>query len=143
MSARVSWGGIRSFRRQADDGRGYSGAVTVVSRAPRPLESTTQSAIVAALRRIGCDVMVHAAETRAGRRLGPAPGFPRGFCDLLILDAPPGAGVIFAEVKRAGENPRPEQLAMHTRLRRGGATVAVWHSAEQAVRDVMAMRAKR
>jgi hypothetical protein len=108
-----------------------------------PTESTVQASIVASLRSIGCDVMVHAAETRAGRRLGASPGMPQGFPDLLVLDGPPGgAGVLFVEIKRdAREKPRPEQLAMHARMRRGGATVLVWFSAEQAVRDVMRLRA--
>lgn len=49
----------------------------------------------------------------------------------------PGGRVLFVELKRPGETPRPSQTAFHAKLARRGVRVYVVDDADAFVRDVL------
>lgn len=68
-------------------------------------------------------------------------GSPDLVGSLEIADS--GPAVFFAiEVKRPGEEPRPNQLAVHARWRRLGRLVYVAHSVEEALAAISDVRAR-
>ena len=78
----------------------------------KPLEKQVQSAILDIARLLGWRVY-HTFDSRKSEA---------GFPDLVLVRD----RVIYAEIKRAGERPRPAQIDWLNALSRAGAEVYVW-----------------
>jgi len=82
----------------------------------RPLEKDVQSAILDIARLLGWRAY-HTFDSRKSQA---------GFPDLVLVRE----RVIFAEIKREGERPRPSQVEWLNSLARAGAEVYVWTEAD-------------
>lgn len=101
-------------------------------------ESDLQAAIVDALERCGCWVMVN----RVVRHRRQPTGLGTGSPDLLVVI--PTHGVLFVECKRdAASKPSPEQIAFHNRARLFGVRSIVVRSVAEVLAAVQAIRAGR
>lgn len=78
----------------------------------KPLEKQVQSAILDIARLLGWRVY-HTFDSRKSEA---------GFPDLVLVRD----RVVYAEIKRAGERPRPSQVDWLNALERAGAEVYVW-----------------
>lgn len=91
-----------------------------------PLERDTQRTILDLAHTLGWRVAhFRPARTDKGWRT-PVAADGKGFPDLVLVRE----RVIFAELKREGESPKPDQVEWLNALSRGGAEVYIWTLAD-------------
>lgn len=106
----------------------------------RPLERDAQATILDLARALGWRVAhFRPARTEKGWRT-PVAADGKGFPDLVLVRD----RVIFAELKREGELPRPDQIEWLNALERAGAEVYVWTLADyDEVVRILSLRVPR
>lgn len=93
---------------------------------PKPLERDAQETIIDLAHAFGWRVAhFRPARTDKGWRT-PVAADGKGFPDLVLVRD----RVIFVEMKREGESPRPDQIEWLNDLRSAGAEVYVWTIAD-------------
>ena len=120
--------------RRAGVGPGSRTAAPGAAKLPRQAEKDWQATVLAYARLMGWRVW-HDVATNTPRRCGSCgavrqtPRNVAGWPDLVLIRRP---DIVFAELKRDGEHPSPEQQAWIDELRACGMRVYVWTPAAWA-----------